>query len=315
MRIGLVVDSACDLPLEYLQQHDVTVLPITVRIGDAVLADHRNEEATLEFLHAHVATGGAEAETMPYTVQQIQALFLDHLVIDYDYVFCMTITRSRSPIFDNAQQASFAILNDYKAARAAAGNNTPFALRVIDTQNLFSAQGITAVEAVRLRDAGEGAPKIRARLENLALHTHGYLVPRDLYYLRARARKKGDRSVGLLSAALGSALDIKPVLHCNRGETGPVAKIKTFEAPAQKVFSGTIKRIHAGLMTPTVCISYGGELDEMRALPGYAELRAACVDNNIDLFESVMSLTGMVNVGKGAVVVGFASEGGIRFDG
>ena len=315
MRIGLVVDSACDLPLEYLQQHDVTVLPITVRIGDAVLADHRNEEATLEFMHAHVATGGAEAETMPYTVQQIQALFLDHLVIDYDYVFCMTITRSRSPIFDNAQQASFAILNDYKAARAAAGNNTPFALRVIDTQNLFSAQGITAVEAVRLRDAGEGAPKIRARLENLALHTHGYLVPRDLYYLRARARKKGDRSVGLLSAALGSALDIKPVLHCNRGETGPVAKIKTFEAAAQKVFSGTIKRIQAGLMTPTVCISYGGELDEMRALPGYAELRAACVDNNIELFESVMSLTGMVNVGKGAVVVGFASEGGIRFDG
>ena len=314
MRIGLVVDSACDLPLEYLQQHDVTVLPITVRIGDAVLADHRNEEATLEFLHAHVATGGAEAETMPYTVQQIQALFLDHLVIDYDYVFCMTITRSRSPIFDNAQQASFAILNDYKAARAAAGNNTPFALRVIDTQNLFSAQGITAVEAVRLRDAGEGAPKIRARLENLALHTHGYLVPRDLYYLRARARKKGDRSVGLLSAALGSALDIKPVLHCHRGETGPVAKIKGFEPAVQKLFEFTGKRVREGLMTPTLCLSYGGELSEMRALPGYHELRAVCDEHNVEVFESVMSLTGMVNVGKGALVVGFASEGTAKFE-
>src|SRR5690606_36226154 len=202
MRIGLVVDSACDLPLEYLQRNEVTILPITVRIGEAVLADHRNEEATLEFLHAHVAERGAEAETTPYTVQQIRELFLERLVIVYDYVFCMTLTKSRSPIHDNAQQASFAILNDYKAARAAAGNTTPFALRVIDTQNLFSAQGITAVEAIRLRAAGEGAPKIRARLENLALHTHGYLVPPDLYYLRARARKKGDRSVGLLSAAL-----------------------------------------------------------------------------------------------------------------
>ena len=50
MRIGLVVDSACDLPLEYLQRNEVTVLPITVRIGDAVLADHRDEQATLEFL-------------------------------------------------------------------------------------------------------------------------------------------------------------------------------------------------------------------------------------------------------------------------
>ena len=315
MRIGLVVDSACDLPLEYLQRHEVTVLPITVRIGEAVLADHRNEEATLEFLHAHVAEGGAEAETMPFTVQQIHELFLQRLVIDYDYVFCMTITKSRSPIHDNAQQASFAILNDYKAARAAAGNTTPFALRVIDTQNLFSAQGITAVEAIRLRAAGEGAPKIRARLENLALHTHGYLVPPDLYYLRARARKKGDRSVGLLSAALGSALDIKPVLHCHRGETGPVAKIKGFEPAVQKLFEFTGKRVREGLMTPTLCLSYGGELSEMRALPGYHELRAVCDEHNVEVFESVMSLTGMVNVGKGALVVGFASEGTAKFEG
>lgn len=314
MRIGLVVDSACDLPLEYLQRHDVTVLPITVRIGDAVQADHRDEHATLEFLHAHVAEGGAEAETIPFTVQQIHQLFLERLVIDYDYVFCMTITKSRSPIFDNAQQAGFAILNDYKAARSAAGNNTPFALRVVDTQNLFAAQGITAVEAIRLRDAGEGAPKIRARLENLALHTHGYLVPRDLYYIRARARKKGDRSVSLLSAALGSALDIKPILHCNRGETAPVAKVKGFEAAVEKVFAGSIKRIQTGLMTPTLCLSYGGELEEMRRLSGYQELIAACVNSNIEVFESVMSLTGMVNVGKGALIVGFASEGGIKFE-
>ena len=57
-----------------------------------------------------------------------------------------------------------------------------------------------------------------------------------------------------------------------------------------------------------MCLSYGGELDEMRALPGYSRLRDICANNNVDVYESVMSLTGMVNVGKGAVVVGFASE-------
>ncbi|MDQ3287958.1 MAG: DegV family protein [Pseudomonadota bacterium] len=315
MRIGLVVDSACDLPLRYLEENHITVLPITVRIDEAVLADHRDEEATLDFLHTQIAERGAEAETMPFTVDQIHDLFLKKLVIDYDYVFCMTITRTRSPIFDNAQQASFAILNDYKPVRTAAGNTTPFALRVIDTQNLFAAQGVTAVEAVRLRDSGEGAPKIRARLENLALYTHGYLVPRDLYYLRNRARKKGDRSVSLLSAALGSALDIKPVLHCHRGQTAPVAKLKGFEPAVAKLFDFAVARVQAGLMTPTMCLCYGGELDEMRALPGYPELREVCRRHNVEVFESVMSLTGMVNVGKGAMVVGFASEGNVTFDG
>ena len=308
MRIGLVVDSACDLPGEFLAANNITILPITVRIGDAVQVDHRDERATLEFLHAQIAERGADAETTPFTVEQIRDLFLDRLVIDYDYVFCMTITKSRSPIFDNAMQASFAILNGYRTARAAAGNDTPFALRVIDSQNLFAAQGILPVEAVRLRAAGEGPPKIRARLEHLAMHTHGYLVPRDLYYIRNRARKKGDRSVSLFSAALGTALDIKPVLHAHRGETGPVAKIKGFDAAVRKVFEFAACRVDTGLLTPTLCLSYGGDLAEMRALPGYSELRDACRARNIDVFESVMSLTGMVNVGKGALVVGFASD-------
>lgn len=307
MRIGIVVDSTCDLPAEYIQGNNVVLLPITVRIGDAVLADHRDEEATLSFLHAHVAEHGHEAETIPYSVEQIRDLFLGKLVVDYDHVFCLTVTKSRSPIHEHAVQASFAILNDYKPVRQAAGYNSPFALRVIDSQNQFAAQGIGVVEAVRMRKAGDSVQKIRERLEELALNTHGYMVPPDLYYLRNRARTKGDRSVSLFSAALGTALDIKPVLHCYRGATAPAGKIKGFEPAVQKLFDFTIERIKAGLMTPTLCISYGGELAELRALPGYARLRDACAANSIELFESVMSLTGMVNVGKGAVVVGFAA--------
>jgi len=308
MRIGLVVDSACDLPGDYLRRNDFTILPISVRIGEEIREDQRDERVTLDFLRSHVTEHGAGAETMPFTVEQITELFLRRLVIDYDYVFCMTITRTRSPIYDNALQASYAILNEYRPIRAAAGHDTPFALRVIDTQTLFAAQGITAVEAVRLIAAGEGAPKIRARLENLALHTYGYMIPRDLHYLRARARTKGDRSVGLVSAMLGTALDIKPVLRGYRGETAPIGKVKGFENGAQRLFAHTADRVRKGLMTPTVCLSYGGDLEEMRALPGYDDLRVTCQSYNVELFESVMSLTGMVNVGRGALVVGFASE-------
>jgi DegV family protein with EDD domain len=308
MRVGIVVDSACDLPKDFIEQHAIEILPISVRIDDVVQVDHRDEEATLGFLHSHIAERGASAETIPFTVEQIRDLFLRKLVIDYDYVFCVTITRTRSPIYDNAQKASFAILNEYKAVRSAAGNQTPFALRVVDTQTLFCAQGILPVEAVRLREAGEQPPRIRARLEQLAANTYGYLVPRDLYYIRNRARMKGDRSVSLLSAALGTALDIKPVLRGWRGETGPVAKVKGFEPAAQKMFEFAGRRVAAGLLTPTLTLCYGGELDEMHALPGHAQLREVCAAHNIEVYESVMSLTGMVNVGKGAVVVGFAAE-------
>ena len=307
MRIGIVVDSTCDLPVDYLRTHDVEILPISVRIGDEVQVDYRDEADTLAFLHAHIAERGASAETIPFSVEQIRDLFLQRLVVDYDHVFCITVTSTRSQIFENARQASYAILNEYKPVRAAAGHNTPFAMRLVDTQNLFSAQGVLPVEAVRLRAAGDGPGRIRARLEHLALHTYGYLVPRDLYYIRNRARHKGDRSVSLLSAALGTALDIKPVLRGWRGDTGPVAKIKGFDPAVRALFEFAARRVAAGLLTPTLCLCYGGELDEMRALPGYDGLRDACAAHNIEVFESVMSLTGMVNVGVGSLTIGFAA--------
>lgn len=308
MRIGLVVDSACDLPAAYFHQHHITLLPVTVHIGEDSLTDMRDEQATLQFLHSHIAERGADAETSPFTVQQIQELFLGRLVIDYDYVFCLTTAKTRSAIHENATQASFAILNEYRPIRAAAGHDTPFALRVVDSQNVFAGQGVTAVEAVRLIEGGEGAAKIRARLEYLALHTHAYMVAPDLQYLRARTRKRGDRSVSLVAATLGSALDIKPILHCNRGETGPVAKVKGLEHACERLLRFAGERVRKGLLTPTLCLSYGGELGEMRALPGYDDLRATCAAYNIELFEAVMGLTGMVNVGKGTLTVGFAAE-------
>ena len=97
-------------------------------------------------------------------------------------------------------------------------------------------------------------------------------------------------------------------LHCHRGETGPVAKVKGFEAAAERLFGFVGRRVAAGLMTPTVALSYGGELEAMRALPGYSRLIDVCAEHNVEVFESVMSLTGMVNVGKGALVAGFAGE-------
>jgi DegV family protein with EDD domain len=308
MRIGIITDSACDLPNSFIEKENITILPVTVQIGQAVLADVRNEDATMNFLTGETGARAFEAETTPYTVQQVHDLFLSKLVHDYDYVFCITTASSRSGIHDNAVQASYTILNEYKTVRAESGNNTPFMLRVIDSQNVFTGVGIPVIEAVRLRAADETPPKIRAHLDSLVSNTHSYMVPPDLHYLRNRVKKRGDKSVSFLSAALGSALDIKPILHCNRGETGPVGKARGFLPACQKLFEFTEKRIAAGLLTPALNIAYGGPLSELQDLPGYTQLRSVCADRHIEVYEGFMGLSGMVNVGKGALVLSFAAS-------
>ncbi len=189
---------------------------------------------------------------------------------------------------------------------SAKSNRTLFELDLLRALVMVADCGSFTTAATRLHSTQSTVSQKVRRLEELAGNVHGYMITRDLYYMRARARHKGDRSVGLLTAALGSALDIKPVLHGYRGETAPVAKIKGFDNAVQRLFGFVGQRVVHGLLTPVVCVSYGGPLDELRALPGYAPLRETCQAHGVALLESVMSLTGMVNVGKGAVTVGFA---------
>ncbi|PTU32066.1 DegV family protein [Stenotrophobium rhamnosiphilum] len=308
MRIGVVVDSACDLPPDFIRENNIQILPITIHLGQQDLVDTRDPEATLNFYRQH-QTSASDAGTSPFTVEQIKKVFLTRLVLDYDFVFCLTIASSRSPIYENAVKASFAILSEYKAPRAQAGVSGPFALRVIDTQNLFAGQGLLAIEAVRMIKTNPNPNKIRERLESLVQNTYGYMIPRNLHYIRARAQKKGDRSVGWVSAVLGTALDIKPLLRAYRNETGPVAKLRHFDDSAERCFAYIGRRITQNqLLTPTLSLCYGGELTEMEKLPGYDELMKICREHGIEVFQSIMSITGGVNVGEGSLAFAFAAQ-------
>jgi DegV family protein with EDD domain len=307
MRVGVVIDSGCDLPPDFIEAHKLGILPITIHLDGKDLVDQRDPGVALDFYKNHRGTS-AGAATSAFTAEQITAFVLERLVLDFDFVFCLTIASSRSLIHANAVKASFAILNEYKPIRARAGITTPFALRVIDTQNLFAGQAITAFEAVRMIKLGAHPNQIRDRLDQLAPNTYGYMIPRDLKYLRERAQSKGDRSVGWLSATLGTALDIKPVLRAYQNDTGPVAKIKGFDVAAARLLSFTVARVEKGLLAPVVALSFGGELARMRALPGYADLRLVCSRLGVEIIESVMGVTGGINVGEGALAVAFASE-------
>jgi fatty acid-binding protein DegV len=83
---------------------------------------------------------------------------------------------------------------------------------------------------------------------------------------------------------------------------------RRFEQGAELLFGYAARRVRAGLLTPTVCLSYGGNLAELDALLGYAALKTTCAEHAIEVYQSPMSMTGMINVGTGAVALGFAAE-------
>ena len=308
MRIGVAIDAACDVPHEFLERNGIAVMPIAVKVDYQRFKDDRDPVEIQRFRDQKLGSRSHSAETEASSVEDVQALFLDRLVKEYDCVVCLTIMATRSPIHDNVIKASFAILKNYRPVREEAGLAGPFLMRVVDTRNIFAGSGPAIAETVRMIQAGRSPAEVRERAAQIADCSYGYMLPRDLNYLRSRARSKGDRSVSFLSSMLGTALDIKPILRAHRGETGPVGKIRGFEQGALALFEYASKRVQAGLLVPSLSLSYGGDLDEMRNLPGYTGLVRACGDAGVQILESPMGITGMVNVGEGAMTLGLASE-------
>lgn len=310
MRIGVLVDSCCDLPKSFIDAHGIVVMPITLRIGHSLIEDSRDPAETLAFYETQIDRNGEDfSESIPYSTEQIERLFLERLVLDFDYVFCLTITSLRSQIYDNAMKASRTILTKYKQVRRDAGVSERFGLAVVSSRNMFTGQAILAAEAIRLIRNGATPSEIGARLREIVDVTHAYLLPTDLFHIYKRASKKGDKSIGWGSYVVGSMLDVKPILHVNQDTTTPVAKVRGFEAGTEKLFGNATARVRSGLEVPFVSVSYGGPLENLPTFPGYNDLLRAATECGVEVLISPMSKTAAVNVGPGAVSVAFAAAG------
>jgi len=310
MKIGLVVDSACDLPLSLLLEQHVEIMPIALRFGDDRYVDTRDPDATVQFYDRVIPEQGLQARSEPFSVEQIRSLFLDRLVTRFDRVLVVAIASTRSEIFDNATKASFSILNGYRQRRQAAGLEGNFMLRVLDSGQLFTGEGVVVWEILRWLQA-QSDPHFDALVrhaEDFKRKVYAYAVPRDLFYLRARARQRGDRSVGWLQFQLGSKLDIKPIVEAHQGNTHPIGKVRHFEAAVDQVMKRAIERIDSKrLASPVVVMSYAGRPREIHKFAAYQRLKVRAQAAGVTLVESTMSTTAGIYLGPGAFSLGYAA--------
>ncbi len=306
-RTGLVVDSACDLPHWFIEQNDIAVLPISIRIDDDVWVDARDPARTLEFYESDQIARSHDAESVPFSTQEIETLFLDRVVTAYDAAIIETVTRSRSPIYENAQHAAHGILAAYRPIRRRSGLDETFSLRVINTRTLFTGQAVIAAHTMERIREGARLPSIRQSVEALAGRVYAYAVPPDVFYLRERARRKGDDSVSWMGATVARAFDVKPILCAREEDTYPVARVRGHEAGMAQLFEYARRRIERGLSVPYVCVSYAGDPAALERLPQYQALQETAEAHRVQVLTAIMCLTGGVNLGPGTLSLALAA--------
>lgn len=306
VRTGVVIDSACDLPQAYIQSHNIHVMPISLHFGYDLFRDIRDPEATQAFYRKYLVEKTLDAESAPFTVEQIKTMFMDELVLKYDRVLVITIAKTRSPICENATEASFVILNQYRQKRRQAGITGSFHMAVLDSKTLFTGEGVLVHEAIRLLEEQDIPFRIlRPHIEQLSQQVHGYLVPEDLFYIRHRASKKGEKTVGLLSYHFGTLLDIKPIIHFHRGESQVFDKERGFDRALIKLFNIAQQAIEQGIATRIVNTSYAGDLEVIRHKRAFIDFERYANAHGVEVLLSVMSTAGGINVGPGAFALAY----------
>jgi fatty acid-binding protein DegV len=181
-----------------------------------------------------------------------------------------------------------------------------FYLTVLDSKTLFTGEGVLVHEAVRLlEEQNLSFGVLRGIIEQLSQQVYGYLVPEDLFYIRHRASKKGEKSIGLISYHFGSLLDIKPIIGFHRGESQPVEKDRGFDRALIKLFDIARQAIDRGLATPLINTSYAGNPEVIRRKRAFVDFERYAKDRGVEALLSVMSTAGGINVGPGAFALAY----------
>ena len=193
MRIKVLSDSTCDLSQQLLQQHDITLVPLTVVKADEQFKD--GITITPADIFAHVAAGGSLCSTAAVSIGEYEDFFAQYSA-DYDGIILVNIGSGFSACHQNARLAAEEFPN----------------VRVIDSQNLSTGQGLVVLKACQLAETAADLDALAAELQSYTEKVEASFLVDKLEYL-----VKGGRCSS--AAALGAnLLNLKPCIEVRGGK-------------------------------------------------------------------------------------------------
>jgi len=227
--IQVVTDSACDLMPTTTEEHDVRVVPLTIRFGAEELVDR--EELSVKEFWDRVITGPDMPATAAPSPGAFQEAFLAAHRAGMSGVVCVTISSGLSATYQAARTAAEAV-----------SDRIP--VRVIDTQSVSMGQGLLTLAAAEMASRGVSLDDAATAIEEMKSRTHVFGVVDSLDYL-----KRGGR-IGGAAHLVGSLLSIKPVIEVRDGVVEVESKQRTRSRSLQylankAVEAGPLERLAA----------------------------------------------------------------------
>lgn len=219
--LKVIMDSAGDLPPEWLDLYDIQVIPINIHFGERTF--YQGVDLTNAGFYQLVAESGTIPKTSQPTPHQFIS-FYRKIAHQGDTVISVHVTRKLSGTYESAEIA----------ARELSGE---IDVIPIDSGGGSASMGFMCRIARELSQAGRSIQEIVARLAEIREHTEIILTLDTLDYARMSGRVKA------MQAALASMLNVKPIVILSEGVLDVSEKVRTRGRSIERVLELMKNRI------------------------------------------------------------------------
>lgn len=279
-KIAILTDSTANMPVEWLEQYNITTIPLKIHWGNDTFLDGVNITPSEFYVRL------SQSKTLPTTSQPSAQDFIqafENLAGQADGIVVPLI--------------SSGISGTVASAQAAAREFSRIPIEIIDTQITSMGQVLIVLAAARAAEQGKSLEEVRRAADEAVKRLHLFFAVDTLEYLHRGGRING------ASRYLGTALDIKPILFFNsEGKIDALERVRTKRKALQRLIAlaeeqANGRPVHVGIVhanAPQAAQEFRDEVEQTL--------------NCHEIFTVEFSPVIGVHVGPGTIGIGLYAE-------
>ncbi|MCL5987079.1 MAG: DegV family protein [Actinobacteria bacterium] len=218
--IGIVTDSAADIPKVIREKYDIACVPLSITFGKEKFID--GVDLSIEEFYKKMRAFDKLPTTAVPSPGQFEVAF-KKMAEKYDEILSIHISEKMSGTAGSARTAAQVLPNTK--------------ITVVDSEVVHSPLGIIVVECAKKAQKNTSMTELLELVNTLKKRVKIYFTVPTLKYLQMGGR------IGKAKGLIASALKIQPVLTLSGGEVAPFKTIRGWQNAKQLIIDSVAKDV------------------------------------------------------------------------
>lgn len=245
MHVHILADSGSDLPLAFFEHKNTSFIPLRVQLGNKDYEDLKEIEPIEVY---HYMREGKVVKTSQASPETIRNRFLELAKQNKPSLY-IAFSSELSGTYQTAMMIRQEVLEEYP----------DFPLEIIDSKCASLGYGLAVQFALKLSEQGRSLQEMSSSVKEYCQHMEHIFTVDQLDYLLRGGR------ISKTQAFIGGLLNIKPLLHVDKGRLIPLEKVRGKKKLYRRIIELMEER-GDDFKEKTIAISHGDDLEAVEEL-------------------------------------------------